>query len=175
MANLGDLNLVGEALMLCPRCLKDVQVVAFPALYRAIPAAATSSGEVAIEGDSTCFYHPQKKASVPCDSCGRFLCTLCDVDFEQQHLCPTCLETGARKKSIQKLEKSRNLNGRQAFALGVIPVLVTGPFAIYMAIRYWNAPGSIVSGRRWYTRAALVLGIIQTLILTLIIISKFTK
>jgi hypothetical protein len=143
--------------------------MAFPALYRGIAPTARSSGEIAMEGDSTCFYHPQKKAAIPCDGCGRFLCALCDIDFNGQHLCSTCLENGTRKKSIQNLEKSRKLNGRHAFVLGLLPLFITGPVVVYMAIRYWNAPGSMVSPRRWYTRAALVLGILQTISLTLMI------
>jgi len=171
---LGDLNIVGAAIMLCPRCLKEVEVIAFPALYRTIAPTATSTGEVAMEGDSTCFYHPQKKAVVPCDGCGRFLCALCDVDFEQQHLCTTCLESGARKKNIQSLERSRSLHGRTAFVLSIIPIFITGPVAVFMAIKYWNAPGSLVAYRRWHTRVALVFGIIQTIFLTIGFISIFT-
>jgi hypothetical protein len=171
--DLGSLHTVGEAIMLCPRCLKEIQVVAFPALYRRLAPAATSSGESALEGDSTCFYHPQKKAAVLCDSCGRFLCALCDVELEQQHLCPGCLETGARKKNIQSLERTRQLHGRTALVLSAIPVLLTGPVAVFMAIKYWNAPGSLVSHRRWHTRVALVLGLVQTGLLALAVISIF--
>ncbi|MCD6052749.1 MAG: hypothetical protein K0Q55_4171 [Verrucomicrobia bacterium] len=171
--DLGSLNTVGETIMLCPRCLKEIQVIAFPALYRRISPAATSSGEAALEGDSTCFYHPQKKAAQVCDSCGRFLCALCDVELEQQHLCPSCLESGARKKNIQSLERTRQLNGRTAFVLSIIPCLITGPVAVFMAIKYWNAPGSVVSKSRWHTRAALVFGLIQTGFLVLVIISIF--
>ncbi len=173
--DLGSLNTVGETIMLCPRCLKEIQVIAFPALYRRISPAATSSGESALEGDSTCFYHPQKKAAQVCDSCGRFLCALCDVEMEKQHLCPSCLESGARKKNIKSLERSRQMNGRTALLLSVIPFLFTGPVAVFMAIKYWNEAGSLVSNNRWHTRVALIFGLIQTGLLVLAIISIFAN
>lgn len=165
---LGDLGQTGSFNALCPKCLKPVEMLVFPALYRPLTAQVTK-GELAMDGEAVCFYHAQKKAVVACESCGRYICALCDVEFNQQHVCPTCLETGARKKNIQNLERVRTLHGRQAFFLSVIPVLLTGPIAVFMAIRYWNVPGSLVTPRRWYTRVALVFGILQTLILTLII------
>jgi hypothetical protein len=167
---LGDLTQMGESRAICPRCLKDLQVWVFPAIYRPL-SAQVKAAESVMEGEATCFYHTQKKAVVACESCGRYVCSLCDVDFNGQHLCPTCLETGARKKNITSLERERPLHGRQAFILSLIPVFLTGPVAVFMAIRYWNAPGSLVKPRRWYTRVALVFGLIQTILLVMIIIS----
>lgn len=171
--SLGELGNVGQVLMLCPRCLKEVTTYAYPALFRSLPESATSTGEAAVEGDSSCFFHPSKKAVVPCDACGRFLCALCEVNLDGQHLCPTCLETGARKKNIQSLERSRHLNGRVALTVSILPFLITGPIAIFLAIKHWNGELSLVSPARWHTRVALVMGIIQTCLLVLFLISVF--
>ena len=55
----------------CPACGVPVQVEIFPALFR--PLARGRDGEaLMVEGESSCFYHPQKKAVVPCQGCGRF-------------------------------------------------------------------------------------------------------
>jgi len=121
-----------------------------------------------VEGESSCFYHPQKKAAVPCDACGRFLCALCDCEVKGQHLCPACLESGQRKKSIQGMEDVRMLHNRQAFVLSLVPVL--GIAAIFIALRYRKEPGSLVAPMRWAIPAALILGGVQTLLLMLLIL-----
>jgi hypothetical protein len=59
----------------CPGCASALQVEVFPALFRAIQTGR--SGEaVVVETESSCFYHPQKKAVIHCEGCGRFLCGL---------------------------------------------------------------------------------------------------
>src|SRR5437016_10234951 len=80
----------------CPACASPLQVEVFPAFFR--PITVGRDGEaLLVDTESSCFYHPQKKASVPCDACGRFLCALCDCELHGQHYCPTCLETGRKK------------------------------------------------------------------------------
>src|SRR5215469_11439342 len=79
-------------LTLCPGCRSPLQVEIFPALFRA--STPGRSGEAVMEAtESSCFYHPAKKAVIPCEACGRFLCGLCDCEFNGSHLCPSCLET----------------------------------------------------------------------------------
>src|SRR5882757_4158810 len=107
----------------CPACGVPLQVEIFPALFRTINPGA--SGEVImVEGESSCFYHPQKKAVLPCDSCGRFLCALCDCELNGQHFCPACLEGGRKKKKIKSLENHRVLYDSAALALAVYPMLI---------------------------------------------------
>jgi hypothetical protein len=150
------------ALGACPACHAPLLVEVFPAFFR--PLAPGQAGErVMVEGESSCFYHPQKKAVVPCDVCGRFLCALCDCQIKGQHLCPACLESGQKKKSIQGLEDVRVLHRRLAFMLSLLPFFITGLAAIYVAIRYRKEPGSLVAPMRWAFPAALILGSLQTL------------
>src|SRR5678815_2855123 len=60
----------------CPSCQTPLQIEVFPALFRRFTPGR--AGETIIEeSDASCFYHPQKKAVVPCEGCGRFLCALC--------------------------------------------------------------------------------------------------
>src|SRR6187549_347010 len=80
----------------CPSCSSALQVYAFPALFRPVEAGKTGD-LVIVDGESSCFYHPEKKAVVTCSYCGRFLCALCDVDFNGEHLCPPCIESGKKK------------------------------------------------------------------------------
>ena len=148
-------------LTLCPACAVPLQVEIFPALFRRI-AEGRDGEAVLVEGESTCFYHPQKKAVLPCEGCGRFLCALCDCELHGQHFCPVCLEVGRKKRKIKSLENERTLYDRIALALAVLPMLifyftfVTAPAALFIALRYWNYPRSIVRP----SRIRLVLAII---------------
>jgi hypothetical protein len=133
----------------------------FPALFRHF--ALGSAGEVlVVENEASCFYHPQKKAVRPCEGCGRFLCALCDCELHGEHFCPACLESGKRKGKIKKLENERTLYDNIALGLALYPLLffyltiITAPMSLFVAIRYWNAPRSIVHP----TRIRLVLAII---------------
>jgi hypothetical protein len=119
--------------------------------------------EVLIEGESSCFFHPTKKAVRPCDKCGRFLCSVCDIELSGQHFCPQCLESGKRKGKLQQIENRRTLYDSMAMALATYPLLIfyftllTAPCAIYVAIRYWNAPSSIIPRNKWRFVVALIL------------------
>jgi len=154
----------------CPHCKTKLQLEVFPAFFRS-PGAVQTGERIMIEGESGCFYHPQKKAVVPCEACGRFLCALCDVHLDGRHLCPSCLEAGQRKQAIESLQDKRVIYNRQALVLSLLPILISGLAAIYMAVRYWKAPLSMVSPMRWAMPVALVLGILQASLLLFILVA----
>ena len=84
----------------CPSCRTKLQVEVFPAVLR--PPGPGSAGEaVVMDGEATCFFHATKRAVVPCDSCGRFLCAVCDVEMNGEHLCSLCIESGKKKGRIR--------------------------------------------------------------------------
>ena len=151
----------------CQRCRAAYSGILFPAILR--EQVAGSAGEIILADDeSACFNHPQKKAVVACSYCGRFLCSLCDVDFGGRHLCPTCIETGVEKKKIENLENRRTLYDDLALSLAVIPVLllfgiyftfITAPMALIIAIRHWNSPSSIIPR----TKIRMILAIVFSL------------
>ncbi len=150
----------------CPACGVPLQIEVFPALFRSRNVGR--GGEtILIEGESSCFYHPQKKAVLPCQGCGRFLCALCDCELSGQHFCPACLETGKTKGKIRSLENQRTLYDSIALWLAILPLLifyftlVTAPMALFVAVRYWNAPRSIVRRSKIRYIAAIVLATMQ--------------
>lgn len=138
----------------------------FPAFHRGLPAGAPGE-DVEAPGEATCFTHPRKRAVGACGRCGAFVCRLCDLPVAGERLCPRCLDTGVAKKTIPRLESTRLLHGRIAFSLATLPLLVfyftllTAPAAIFVAIRYWKAPGSLVRPSRRRHVAAIVLGLAQ--------------
>lgn len=150
----------------CPACGVPLQVEVFPALFREIRSGG--SGEaIMVEGESSCFYHPQKKAVLPCDGCGRFLCALCDCPLNGRHFCPACLETGQTKGKIKNLENQRTLYDGIALALAVYPMIIfyftifTAPMALFVAIRYWKAPQSILRRTKIRFVAAIIISLLQ--------------
>jgi uncharacterized paraquat-inducible protein A len=158
----------------CPQCAVPLRIAAFPALYR--PIEAGSAGErLVIDSDASCFYHPQKKAEIPCDQCGRFLCALCDVPLGDRHLCPNCVESGRQKGTLQSLTKRRIAYDTTTLMLGLLPLalgifmwflfLFTGPAAIIVGIYGWKKPGSLLRKNRWRFVVGMIGGLIQILII----------
>jgi len=145
----------------CPSCTTELRIEVFPALFR--EEKSTPAERVTAEGEASCFYHPEKRAAVVCEACGRFLCALCDVDFNGQHLCPACLQAGRQKGKIAKLQNARTRHDRIAIAIAVLPMLIiyltviTAPTALFYSIWHWKSPGSIVPCRR---RLNLVIAIV---------------
>ena len=150
----------------CPACGVPLQVEIFPALFRKISPG--QSGEaVMVEGESSCFYHPQKKAVRPCDGCGRFLCALCDCELGNQHFCPACLEAGKTKGKIKSLDNQRTLYDSIALSLAVYPMLIfyltiiTAPMTLFVAIRYWKSPPGILRRTKFRFVVAIIIATLQ--------------
>jgi hypothetical protein len=119
------------------------------------------------EGVSRCFYHEQKKAVIACDVCGRFLCALCDVEFKEQHLCPSCLQSGQSKGQFAMLDNQRVLWDSASLTLCLVPLLVwpftllTAPAALCCAIYSFFRPSSVVPRTRIRSYVAIVLSVAQ--------------
>jgi len=150
----------------CPSCGVPLQVEIFPALFRKINPG--QSGEaLMVEGESCCFFHPQKKALLPCGSCGRFLCALCDCELNGQHYCPACLEAGKTKGKIKSLENQRTLYDSIALSLAIYPLLIfyftliTAPATLFIAIRFWKSPISLVRRSKIRFVVAIILALLQ--------------
>jgi len=153
----------------CRKCETLQRVEVFPALFR--ESAPGQSGEaILIEGESSCFYHPEKRATLPCQNCGRFVCALCDCALHGQHFCPACLEVGRTKGKIKNLENHRTLYDTIALALAVVPIItlffwfatiITAPAAFFTAIWYWNAPTSIVRRTKIRYMLAIFLSVVE--------------
>lgn len=150
----------------CPACDTTIQVEIFPAHFARMRTGPAAEGIVE-PGVSSCFYHEQKKAVVPCHGCGRFLCALCDLSFNGQHLCPACLQAGRKKGSIASLEDQRILYDGGALALSLLPLLMgpfslaTAPVAIYFAVLSFFRPGSLVRRGRLRACLAILFAVLQ--------------
>ena len=152
----------------CQSCSQQLQLVLFPALGQnpLLPATATTG---LTEGSSTCFYHANKPAVQTCESCGAFLCSLCDLDLGNLHLCPRCLESGKTAKTKEKIITHHPRYDGIAFLLSLTPfslVLwfvtpVTAPLSLFLAIRGWKKPNSLISKGWAYRIFAILLALLQ--------------
>ncbi len=151
---------------LCGTCRAEVQVEVFPALFRA-PSPSRSGEALETGTEASCFSHPHKKAAVICAACGRFLCELCEVKLAGRSLCPTCVDSGRQKEEIAELVTERTLHDGIALSVAIVPMLfffatvATAPIAIYLAIRHWGTPGSILPRTRVRFVAAIIIALLQ--------------
>lgn len=72
----------------CPFCQTRLQIAA----WQVVPQ--NTNAAVALSDQATCFFHPDKAYQACCQRCGRFVCTLCDLQIGSEHVCPTCFERG---------------------------------------------------------------------------------
>lgn len=174
----------------CPICDSLIRVDVFPAAFNSL--SDEKQGEtLLIDNESSCFFHPNKQAVATCSYCGRFLCSLCDIDFEKQHLCASCLDIGKKKGKIKKLENRRVLYDNIALGLAILPIffiatiifwffaipatVIAAPATIFIVIRFWKKPTSIIRRGKLRMVLALLLACLQiavVLILIIILISK---
>jgi len=138
----------------CPLCANPLQVALFPAFVHGTGASAARAEAVVAEGQSACFYHQDKLAVTPCDACGRFLCALCDIELQGRHLCPACLEAGAKSRRIETLERARTrwdvlasqLVLLSLFLFFLAPVVTLA--VLVMVFATWKSPPSLVARSR---------------------------
>ena len=72
----------------CPFCKTRLQISTWPVVRK------STNASVALSDQATCFFHPDKAFQACCQRCGRFVCSLCDLQLGTEHVCPTCFERG---------------------------------------------------------------------------------
>jgi hypothetical protein len=147
--------------------VRDQQVYLLPAIDRDVtanaPVARAAGGD-----ESLCFFHPGSAAEKACDHCGRFLCAICATPWLGGLLCPECITSAVAKgkesfadpkqdEGADSLPTRRVLYDTLALQFALVPMLIfsftifTAPVALYIALRYWSRPRSLIPRTR--TRA----------------------
>lgn len=157
----------------CPACGKRLLFEIFPAILSAHKKG--EKAEAILESaHASCFHHPDKAASAICDECGIYLCSLCDLEVENRHLCSSCLKKS--KEKIKSLKADAVLYDDIVLAVAAVSTLVfyfaviTAPFVIIYSIMKWKKVN--VPYRRWSQlrfSIAIGLGVIQLTAITVII------
>ena len=126
----------------CPQCGQNLRALVFPAIDNT--GLGTLPSALQGEAESSCFYHPQSRAALICDDCGRFLCNLCDLDVDGRHICPRCFETAG------PVVTRRTMHDTLALCLATFPwlfwpsLVISAPWTLFMVFRRWKTPGSLV-------------------------------
>src|SRR5208282_2647049 len=156
---LGDLSWHDSEGGTCRSCLKDFEFMGFPELGVKRPGATPKA--VVLPEHATCFHHPENQAEVVCEGCGRFLCSVCAVNFGGRMICASCIKAGLETDT--RSIKSRVLFDGIALSVALFPIifwpatLVSAPVALGTAIYGWRQPPSLVSpGRAKLVFAALL-------------------
>ncbi len=163
----------------CIYCGQKNMVFAFPALHKSTNQTATSNP--IDEGDAACFFHPQKKAVIPCETCGRFLCGLCDINFNGKHVCAACLESAKSKKKDVSLETTRTRYDNILISLAILPAffvfptVITGPLTLILGIYWWKRPRGLINKGTFSYFLALFLATLQCLVWLSILAAHFYK
>lgn len=133
----------------CGSCSAPVRSLVFPACFERAPGPVRAEDAV-LDDEARCFYLPEKKAVAVCDSCGVFLSSLYVFELDGKNLCPKCVEKGKAKGDLKSLEHTRVCYDSVALSLSLLPIimwpftLVTAPMALYIAVRNWKKPCSII-------------------------------
>jgi len=160
----------------CPSCAAHSRTDVYHALYREIPTGRAGDS-LQLDKEAGCFYHPRKKAVVPCSVCGRFVCALCDVALNGQNLCPSCFEKGKTKRKIKNLENQRTCYDTIALLVATASIffywftIFTAPFVIYLTVRHWNSPSSIIPRTKIRFVLAFIIASLQ-LVIWIFVFSK---
>jgi DNA-directed RNA polymerase subunit RPC12/RpoP len=163
--------------LVCPSCGAASRLAVFPAIFR--NPAGPEPDPIAGETEASCFYHPRNRALAPCQECGRFLCSLCELGADGRRICPLCFAAGLRARSLQEFETRRTNYDTVALALAtaplilIWPVVFTAPASLFLVFKNWSSPRGILrrSRLRYYLAALVALaeiGAVATLIVQLV-------
>ncbi len=149
----------------CEHCQTNLRLLVFPAAVE--PAATPPPNPDASQGDATCYNHSGKQAHAPCAECGRFLCTVCDIDFRGEHWCPSCLKRQGEGQAQPVFQRSRMRYDSLALALVTIPAIIfwptllCAPTALFLCIRHWNDDPGFLPRTKLRLYMALLFGLTQ--------------
>ena len=164
------------ALANCSACGATLKADIYPALLNGLNAGRLGE-RVQSRREAGCFYHPDKRAQRSCSACGRFMCALCDIELDGRHLCPSCLEKGKSSEEISQLVDRRVCYDQVALLVAFLPMfmvwvtIVSAPIAIYLSIRYWNAPTSILPRTKIRFIRAIALALLQIFIWVMVFVT----
>ena len=151
----------------CTNCRSKLESLTFVA---ATPPSANEA-LLAAGGGADCFFCPEHPATGSCASCGRFVCTRCEVDWAGQKTCLTCLHAGREIREDDRFLTKRTLWDNLALSLLIWPAifipfyglffsLLASPAAIFIIVKNWNASRGIVPRGRGRQIAALAISIL---------------
>lgn len=156
----------------CPQCRTRQKVVLFVALEKEQEKGLEA--EAVLEDNAACINHPDKAAAALCDGCGAYICNLCEIAVEAQHLCPKCFNNNSGK--IATMNKRTVLHDSCALNLAVLPILfwiitcATAPLTIGWALFHWNKVDTPYPRGKWRFVVACLIATAQLIVWGILIV-----
>jgi hypothetical protein len=151
----------------CTNCNSKLESLTFVATTQ----PNGDGSHLAAGGGADCFFCPDQPATGSCGSCGRFVCTRCEVDWAGQKTCLTCLHAGREVREDDRFLTKRTLWDNLALSLliwppilvffyGIFFSLLAAPVAIFIVLKNWNTSRGIVPRGRTNQILTLVISVL---------------
>ncbi len=168
-AALDPQSIESDRLARCPACASEISTTLYPAVYRW--QDSYSSGASKLDGESSCFYHADRKAVAICEVSGRFLCSLCDIEISGKHYSPEVVSREIKEGELKHLKKGARLDDGIALGLALVPLTmvglyffwITAPVSIFFGVRAIRKQESLLPRSTWRAWVAIVLSVFQLL------------
>lgn len=164
-SRIGLSDFVNTVAINCRRCGTDLQIHYFPALFKSIDKGENPELIISDE-EASCFKHAEKKASSICNSCGVYICSLCELKIREKTFCPSCFNNNNSDQAINPFNKKSILFSKIALSISsvgllftiiglaassnvltIIACLATGPYVLYYGYKNFKKEESIINGR----------------------------
>ena len=162
----------------CPGCRRHSRVLVFPAIHGTSPPARDET--IPEEGAVVCFYNPNRVATDECFHCGVLMSRPWAAVWGLKTVCLKCLEHLRTQGRDRQFQGTLVLWDTIALRVALLPVtiifwwavFVSAPAALFLAIRHWNSPRSMVSPGRWKLGLAATLASLQILVVAALLIGN---
>ena len=151
----------------CARCGRINDVLPFPALFNPATGKPPSlTDDPPGEGESACFYSPQRKATKECSHCGVLVSDAWAAAWGSKTVCLKCLEHLRSDAKNVDFQSKRLLWDNIILTLAILPILfypalvITAPAALILGFWHWNSPRSLIPR----TRIRLIIGMVIALL-----------
>jgi len=163
-----------DAQVQCVSCRKVLYINIFPALLKTLRKGQLAETAVVAE-DARCYFHDEHVAVQACGQCGVFMCSLCDLEVDNRHLCPRCfnqdedLHNAYIGKAVlydSMLLRAIPISYLVSGLFCNILVLIFAPMIFIGSIVFWNRVKTPYPRGKWRMAIALLLSGLQLLLFT---------
>lgn len=165
----------------CGHCERPTQLVVFAAILGGSAGTPAHQVDAHLQGAS-CFYSPEKLATGECRNCGAWISEEWTARWGAEVYCLKCLEHLRQRGADASFAEGIVLWDSVALFLALVPYSLvltfvgffTAPAALFLTVRHWGSPRSMVHVWRWRFVVAVVMSVLMLGILGAIIVGAIT-
>jgi len=162
----------------CLNCDRLHHLEIFPAILKEAEQGKEAEKKI-MDEDANCFFHEDKVASILCEQCGVYMCSLCDLEIDGRHICPQCFKK--QKDNINTLTKRANLYDEILLSLSILTfflwflTFVTAPAIFVASIICWDKVKTPYRRGKWRFAVAMGIAVIQIMVWSGILIALLAR